>query len=102
MNIPMQHLQISLPSWQVQFLSQRAQRDGLEIAEVIKQIVQREIEALRAQRDSADSVWDMVGIVYDEKPLIHNIAVSEKPELYLAESIFPKRRQTRKRKTARR
>ena len=102
MTVPMQRLQISLPSWQVQFLSQRAQRDGLEITEVIKQIVQREIEALRAQRASADSVWDMVGIVYDEKPLIRNIAVSEKPELYLAEAISPKRKQTRKRKTARR
>ena len=38
MTVPMQRLQISLPSWQVQFLSQRAQRDGLEITEVINKL----------------------------------------------------------------
>ena len=82
----MHRLQISLPHWQVQFLNERARRDGISIAEVIRQIVQHESEAVLRQ-SSVDSIWDIGGIVTDEKPLIDNVPVSHDPELYLAEPV---------------
>ena len=78
----MHRLQISLPHWQVQFLTERARRDGVSIAEVIRQLVSREAEASRGERH-VDSLWGIAGIAVDREPLVVGWAVSERPELYL-------------------
>ena len=44
----MHRLQISLPQSQAQFLAERARRDGVSIAEVIRQLIRREEEAVPA------------------------------------------------------
>lgn len=76
-------LQISLPRWQLQFLNERAQRDGVSLAEVVRQLIEREAEASRSGL-SADSVWSIVGIAEDSGALIAEKPVSEYPDLYLA------------------
>jgi hypothetical protein len=81
----MHRLQISLRHWQVQFLSQRARRDGVSIAEVIRQLVSREAEESRGQRN-IDSLWEIAGIAEDREPLVAGWAVSERPELYLEQA----------------
>ena len=85
----MHRLQISLPLWQFQFLSERARRDGISIAEVIRQLIQREVEAASEQATSIDSIWEIVGIAEDHGPLMDGIPVSEAPDLYLAELAVP-------------
>jgi hypothetical protein len=84
----MHRLQISMPEEQVRFLSERARRDGVSIAEVIRRLVRREEEAV--PRRSADSIWEIVGIAEDREPLINNIPVSERPDLYIAEMALPR------------
>ena len=86
----MHRLQISLPQSQAQFLAERARRDGVSIAEVIRQLVQREEEASAARQSSADSIWEIVGMITHEQPLIDGIPVSEQPDLYLAEAAVPR------------
>lgn len=81
MTTSMHRLQISLPQWQVQFLAERARRDGVSIAEVIRQLVERESEA--QPKGKPDSVWEIAGMAEDTGPLINGIPVSENPELYL-------------------
>ena len=98
MSTSMHRLQISLPEWQVQFLTARARRDGVSIAEVIRQLVEREAAAGDA---STDSLWEIVGLAEDHGPLVYGIPVSERPDLYLAEQAAPygksKQRASRKR-----
>lgn len=84
----MYRLQISLSTWQVEFLKDRARRDGVSIAEVVRQLVQREVEHTRRQA-TADSIWDIAGIGEDHKPLIENRVVSENTALYLGELSGP-------------
>jgi len=91
----MHRLQISLPRSQVRFLAERARRDGVSIAEVIRQLVQREEEAAPAR--SIDSLWEIVGMITEDQPLIDGIPVSEQPDLYLAEASVPYK--TTKKKT---
>ena len=91
----MHRLQISLPRSQVRFLAERARRDGVSIAEVIRQLVQREEEAAPAR--SIDSLWEIVGMITEDQPLIDGIPVSEQPDLYLAEASVPYK--TAKKKT---
>ena len=81
----MHRLQISLPEWQTQFLAERARRDGVSIAEVVRRLVQRESEVVRGAR-SAGSIWDIAGIGEDRGPLSDGIPVSERPDLYVAEA----------------
>ena len=88
MTTSMHRLQISLPQWQVQFLSERARRERLSIAEVIRQLVQREAEIIPDQTDQ-DGLWKLAGIFADHGPLIGGIPVSERPDLYVAEAIAP-------------
>ena len=88
MSTSMHRLQISLPQSQVRFLAERARRDGVSIAEVIRQLVQREEEAAPAR--SVDSLWEIVGIGEEREPLIDDIPVSEQPDLYLAEMAVPR------------
>lgn len=85
----MHRLQISLPLWQFQFLSERARRAGIIIAEVIRQLIQREVEAASEQATSIDSIWEIVGIAEDHGPLMDGIPVSEAPDLYQAELAVP-------------
>ena len=91
----MHRLQISLPPWQAQFLSQRARRDGASMAEVVRRLVQREAEAARAA-GSTDGLWEIAGIAEDRGALVDGVAVSENPELYLA---FGPRRSRRTRRS---
>jgi hypothetical protein len=83
MGTSMHRLQISLQPSELQFLKARAQRDGLSIAEVIRQLVRHEAEANAANTD-VKSIWDIAGIAAESQPLLEHVAVSERPELYLA------------------
>jgi hypothetical protein len=82
MSTTMHRLQISLPQWEMQFLEERARRDGLSIAEVIRQLIEREANTAHA---SADSIWEFVGKFEDKQPLIDGIPVSEAVDLYITE-----------------
>ncbi len=94
----MHRLQISLPESQARFLAERARRDGVSIAEVIRQLVRREEEAAPAR--SMDSIWEIAGIGEEHESLINGIPVSHAPDLYLAEMAAP--RPAAKKKVARR
>ena len=84
--IDMHRLQISLSQTEMQFLVERARRGGHSIAEVVRQLIQREATAAQS---GSDSVWQIAGIAADEGVLIHNVPVSERPELYLAAHTLP-------------
>ena len=78
----MHRLQISLPEWQAQFLTERARSAGVSIAEVVRRLVQREAAILEKQ-GSPDSLLEIAGCAEDPAPLRDGVPVSEKPELYL-------------------
>lgn len=78
----MHRLQISLPESQVEFLAGRARSHGVSMAEVVRQLIQREVEMTREKRGAA-SLWEIAGIAEDHGPLIDDVPVSEAPELYL-------------------
>ncbi len=92
----MHRLQISLPATELQFLRARAERDGLSMAEVIRQLVRREAEA-NAAGANVESVWEIAGIADDNRPLLEGAAVSERPDLYLAAAVEAPRRRRRAR-----
>jgi hypothetical protein len=85
MTTSMHRLQISLPKWQVQLLRERAREQGCSVAEVVRQMVQREAES-RQTGASDDGLWAIAGIGEDPHPLIGGIPVSESPELYLTQA----------------
>ena len=87
----MHRLQISLPEWQAQYLAERAQRDGVSIAEIIRRLVKRETEA-SAGSASTDSLWELAGLAEDQGPLLDGTPVSENPELYLNQARAGKAR----------
>lgn len=87
----MHRLQISLPQWQHQFLVQRARRDGVSVAEVIRSLIEREADT-RERSGTEDSVMSIAGIAEDSGPLIDGIPVSRAPHLYVAESARPRDR----------
>jgi len=78
----MHRLQISLPESQAEFLAERARRHGMSMAEVVRQLIQREVETVSDKRGAA-SLWEIAGIAEDHGPLIDEIPVSEAPERYL-------------------
>ena len=78
----MHRLQISLPESQAEFLAERARRHGMSMAEVIRQLIQREVETVSEKRGAA-SLWEIAGIAEDHGPLIDEVPVSEAPERYL-------------------
>ena len=47
------------------------------------EVIQADANRRAAQSQAAD-VWAIAGIAYDPGPLIQGVAVSERPELYLA------------------
>lgn len=77
----MQRLQLSLQEEQAQYLALRAEREGISMAEVVRRLLDN--EARRDSVEGSDSIWDIVGLITDELPLINGIAVSEDPDLYL-------------------
>lgn len=77
----MHRLQISLPEWQAQFLAERARREGVSIAEVMRRLVEREAEI--TAHATAESLWEIAGIAEDRGPLLEGVPVSESPERYL-------------------
>ena len=83
MSTSMHRLQISLPRWQVQFLTERARRNKVSLAEILRQMIERESEAAPTQA-SMDSLLEMAGLAEDNAPLLDDIPVSERPDLYLA------------------
>ena len=96
----MHRLQISLPRSQVDFLAERARREGVSIAELLRRLVQS--AAMARSPGAADSLWSIAGIADDRSPLIDGLAVSSRADLYLAAAAAPKGAGRRpKRKTSR-
>lgn len=71
----MHRLQVSLPEWQVQYLAERAQQEGVGIAKLIRRLVERESEAA-ADSNSANALWELAGLAEDHGPLLDNTPVS--------------------------
>lgn len=100
MSTSMHRLQISLPEAQLRYLADRARREGVSIAELLRTLVQRETEMTPPR--AVDSLWGIVGIGRDREPLIDGVPVSEQPDLYIAEqatcdfAAVPKRRRQRR------
>ena len=95
MTTDMHRLQISLREAQVEYLYQRADRDGTSVAEIIRQLVEREAAADKAKLVAdADSLWQIAGIGEDKQPLIDDIPVSHAVDLYLT-GAKPRRRKIR-------
>lgn len=89
MSTTMYRLQISLPPKQVEFLRQRARNESSSIANVIRELIERESEKeyhLTAQ-DIAN-VKSMAGRFEDTMPLINGIPVSQNVDLYLAQAML--------------
>ena len=81
MTTSMHRQQISLPQWQVEFLAERARREGQSMAEIIRRLIQRE-----AKNDSAPAdrgpLREAAGIAeYSAPP--EGMAVGERPAPYL-------------------
>lgn len=72
----MHRLQISLPKSQVDFLAERARREGVSIAELLRRLVQSATTA--RSPGAADSLWNIAGIADDRAPLIDGLAVSSR------------------------
>jgi hypothetical protein len=81
----MHRLQVSLPEWQAQYLTERSRRDGMSIAEIIRQLVERESRG-EAEQGAVDALWELAGLAEDHGPLLDETPVSESPELYLVGS----------------
>jgi Ribbon-helix-helix protein, copG family len=83
----MRRLQISITKTQAEFLAQRARLHGVSMAEAIRQLIEREVDAESGQHGAA-SLWDIAGIAEDHGCLIDDVPVSEAPELYLTVSFY--------------
>jgi hypothetical protein len=81
----MHRLQISLSQPQVRYLADRARREGVSIAELIRRLVQREAESVLPR--SKNSLLEIIGIGKELEPLIGGIPVSEQSDLYLCENL---------------
>jgi hypothetical protein len=88
MTTSMHRMQISLPRSQAEFLARRARRERVSMAEVVRRLVQREADAAPAP-GAVDSLWTIAGIGEDPGTLHGGIAVSERPDLYLADLAAP-------------
>ena len=72
----------------MQDLNGRARRERASI-EVIRQMIQREADSPPAC--GVESLWEIVGLGQEREPLIGDIPVSERPDLYLAALAAPRR-----------
>lgn len=97
MTTSMHRLQISLPRSQIKYLTDRARREGVSIAELIRRLIHSEAETLPS--GSIDSLREIIGIGEERDPLIDNIPVSEKPDLYIAEEAARYRKTAAKKRT---
>ena len=88
MTTSMHRMQISLSRSQIEFLAQRARREGVSIAEVVRRLVQREADAALAP-GGTDTLWTIAGIGEDPGTLRDSVAVSERPDLYLTDLGVP-------------
>ncbi len=91
----MQRLQISLTTWQYQRLAERAEREGLSMAEVVRKLLEQEVE--QAREDHEADLLALAGIAHDPHPVIPGFPVSERPELYLTSSDPALHRRERRR-----
>jgi hypothetical protein len=86
MTTQMHRLQISLPKAQAHFVRERARREGISAAEFIRRLLEREEQSASAVTQAdIDEALSFAGIGEDKAPLIDGKAVSEYPDLYLAE-----------------
>ena len=86
MTTQMHRLQISLPKAQAHFLRERARREGISAAEFIRRLLEREERSTpTVTQADIDEALSFAGIGVDNLPLIDGKAVSEYPDLYLAE-----------------
>ena len=82
----MHRLQISLPKAQAHFLRERARREGISAAEMIRRLLEREEQtASTVTQADIDEALSFMGIGESTLPLIDGQAVSEHTDLYLAE-----------------
>jgi hypothetical protein len=82
MSTRMHRLQLSLREEQATYLAERARREGLSMAEVVRRLLDEEFAA--EQTDEApEAIWHICGLSADEEQLVDDIPVSERPELYL-------------------
>ena len=82
MSTSMHRLQISLPKYQVRYLIRRAEQEGVSMAEIIRRLIRREVEA-KAVEGAVESFCEIAGIAEDHGPLIDGVPVSERPNLYI-------------------
>ena len=92
----MHRLQISLPRSQIKYLTDRARREGVSIAELIRRLIRCESEITTS--GNMDSLREIIGIGKEREPLIDKIPVSEQPDLYIAEQAAPYTKVTRKKR----
>ena len=84
MTTQMHRLQISLPKAQAHFLRERARREGISAAEVIRRLLEREERsALAVTQADIDDALSFAGSGTDALPLIAGKPVSEYTDLYL-------------------
>ena len=79
----MHRLQISLPESQFRHLTERARREGISVAEIIRRLIHHDSKT--TAKHAIDSIWKIVGIAKETEPLIDDVPVSEQPDLYIAE-----------------
>ena len=92
----MHRLQVCLPESQVQYLTHRARREGVSIAELIRRLVDDATRSSTEQQTA--SLWEIAGIGEETAPLIAGTPVSERPELYVTSAS----KQRSRKKTAHR
>ena len=91
MTTNLHRLQISLPRRQMEFLTRRARREGVSVAELIRRLVDNESQATELGPIDPDSALSFAGIVAAEAPLIEGRPVSENVDLYLIEAGLSQR-----------
>ncbi len=79
----MHRLQLSLPTWQAQYLAERADREGVSMAEVVRRLIARAASPREGEPAEHETVLSLAGIAEDHGPLYDGIPVSEAPERYL-------------------
>ena len=78
----MHRLQICVEEDQYRYLAERARREGVSVAELMRRMVRQEAEA--TQPAGFDELLAIAGIGEDRGSLDNGLAVSEWPEHYLA------------------
>jgi Arc/MetJ-type ribon-helix-helix transcriptional regulator len=94
----MRRLHVSLSQRQREFLDTQAQRTGVSVAEVVRQLVAREQQREASTPTTPESIWSIVGIGTEEGELIDQTPVSASPDLYLYGPSHSATRTRRKRK----